>query len=47
MRGIFQLWKRLLMACGLKKRKIVGQGKLSSGIRDIGSNKKHLRGFGR
>ena len=29
------------------KRKIIGLGRFQSGIRDLGSNKKHLRGFGR
>ncbi|MDQ2949324.1 MAG: ribbon-helix-helix protein, CopG family [Acidobacteriota bacterium] len=28
-------------------RKIAGLGKFSSGIPDLGSNKKHLAGFGR
>jgi hypothetical protein len=28
------------------KRKIIGLGKFASGIRDLGSNKKHLKGFG-
>jgi hypothetical protein len=28
-------------------KKVVGVGKFSSGIPDLGSNKKHLRGFGR
>ena len=26
--------------------RIVGLGKFSSGVRDLGSNKKHLKGFG-
>jgi len=30
-----------------KKRRIIGLGKFSSGISDLGSNKKHLRGFGK
>jgi len=30
-----------------KTRKIVGAGKFSSGIKDLGSNKKHLKNFGR
>lgn len=40
---------KLLAACHLHhgKRKIVGQGKFASGIPDLGSNKGHLRGFGR
>lgn len=29
------------------QRKIVGLGKFSSGIDDLGSNKKHLQGFGK
>ncbi len=28
------------------KRKIIGLGKFESKIKDLGSNKKHLRGFG-
>jgi hypothetical protein len=38
---------RLLAASQPKTRKIAGLGKFSSGIPDLGSNKKHLRGFGR
>jgi hypothetical protein len=38
---------RLLAASQPKRRKIVGLGKFSSGISDLGSNKQHLRGFGR
>jgi hypothetical protein len=40
---------RLLAACqgGHGGKKIVGLGKFSSGIRDLGSNKTHLKGFGR
>ncbi len=38
---------RVLAASQPKNRKIVGLGKFSSGIPDLGSNKKHLRGFGR
>jgi hypothetical protein len=30
-----------------KKRGVIGLGKFSSGAPDLGSNKKHLRGFGR
>jgi hypothetical protein len=29
------------------KRKIVGLGRFESGIADLGSNKKHLAGFGK
>ena len=29
------------------KRTIIGLGKFKSGVRDLGSNKKHLRGFGK
>jgi hypothetical protein len=38
---------RLLAASQPKSRKIVGLGKFSSRVPDLGSNKKHLRGFGR
>jgi hypothetical protein len=40
---------RILEATHLvrKKRGIIGLGKFRSGVRDLGSNKKHLRGFGR
>ncbi len=37
---------RLLAAMQPKSRKIVGLGKFSSGIADLGSNRKHLRRFG-
>jgi hypothetical protein len=30
-----------------KKRGIIGLGKFHSGVSDLGSNKKHLRDFGR
>jgi hypothetical protein len=30
-----------------KKRGVIGLGKFSSGVRDLASNKKHLRDFGR
>jgi hypothetical protein len=29
------------------KRNIVGLGKFASGVKDLGSNKKHLQGFGK
>ena len=40
---------RLLGACYGRegRRKIIGLGKFSSGIRDLGSDKRHLEGFGR
>jgi len=40
---------RLLAACHLRNRsrKIIGLGKFTSGIPDLGSNKKHLRDFGK
>jgi hypothetical protein len=38
---------RLLAASQPKSRKIVGLGKFASGVPDLGSNKKHLKGFGR
>jgi hypothetical protein len=30
-----------------KKRKFIGVGEFDSGISDLGSNKKHLEGYGR
>jgi len=30
-----------------KKRAVIGLGRFCSGVPDLGSNKKHLRGFGR
>jgi hypothetical protein len=38
---------RLLAASQLKSRKIVGLREFDSGIRDLGSNKRHLKKFGR
>jgi hypothetical protein len=40
---------RLLASCYLGKgsRKIIGLGKFASGIPDLGSNKDHMKGFGR
>lgn len=40
---------RLLDACygRPRPRKIVGMGRFDSGIFDLGSNKKHLKGYGR
>jgi hypothetical protein len=40
---------RLMAACYLPKgrRKIIGLGQFDSGIRDLGSNKEHLKDFGR
>ena len=41
---------KLLAACHLgktRKRKIHGMGQFDSGIPDLGSNKKHMEGFGR
>jgi len=29
------------------RRSIIGQGEFESGVTDLGSNKKHLKGFGR
>jgi hypothetical protein len=29
-----------------KKLQIIGLGKFSSGLTDLGSNKKHMKGFG-
>ncbi len=39
-------WMRLLRVCLRRNRTIVGLGKFSSGIEDLGANKKHLEGFG-
>jgi hypothetical protein len=40
---------RLLAACrlGNGRRTVIGLGKFKSGVPDLGSNKKHLKGFGR
>jgi hypothetical protein len=40
---------RLLAACHLgdRRRSIVGTGKFASGTHDLGSNKSHLKDFGR
>jgi hypothetical protein len=40
---------RLLAAChlGNGRRKVIGLGEFDSGITDLGSNKSHLRDFGR
>jgi hypothetical protein len=40
---------RLLASCHASngRRTIIGQGKFSSGVGDLASNKAHLRGFGR
>ena len=40
---------RLLAACrpASPKRRIIGIGRVDSGIPDLGSNKKHLKDFGR
>lgn len=40
---------RILEASYLRRKKqgIIGLGKFRSGAPDLGSNKKHLRGFGR
>jgi hypothetical protein len=40
---------RLLAACYVPagRRTIIGQGKFSSGVGDLSSNKAHLRGFGK
>ena len=40
---------RLLAACHITdgRRTIHGQGKFASGVGDLASNKKHLKGFGR
>jgi hypothetical protein len=40
---------RLLAACygTTSKSKVVGVGRFASGVSDLGSNKRHLKGFGR
>ena len=40
---------RLLAAChgSPPGKRVVGAGRFASGVSDLGSNKKHLRGFGR
>ncbi len=40
---------RLLVACygGPSRRRVVGVGRFASGLPALGSNKKHLEGFGR
>jgi hypothetical protein len=40
---------RILEASYLRRRKrgVIGLGKFRSGISDLGSNKKHLKDFGR
>ena len=39
----------LLAAChvGPSAQRVIGVGRFASGLPDLGSNKKHLRGFGR
>jgi hypothetical protein len=40
---------RLLAAChlGNGQREIIGLGRFDSGVSDLASNKRHLKGFGR
>ena len=40
---------QLLAACyaGPSAQQVIGVGRFASGLPDLGSNKKHLRGFGR
>ncbi len=40
---------RLLAAChgGPLRKRVIGVGRFASGVPDLGSNKKHLRSFGR
>lgn len=39
---------RLLAACNLGdgRRQVIGLGKFESGVSDLGSNRRHLKGFG-
>lgn len=40
--------RRLAEVAGpIRRRRIVGFGKFASGVTDLGSNKRHLKGFGR
>jgi predicted transcriptional regulator len=32
---------------GVRRQRIIGLGEFASGIKDLGSNKDHMRGFGR
>jgi hypothetical protein len=40
---------RLLAACRLGRdgQKVIGSGRFKSGVKDLGSNKAHLQGFGK
>lgn len=40
---------RVLAECYVPRgrRTIIGQGKFSSGVKDLASNKKHMQGFGK
>lgn len=40
---------RLLAACygTTSRRKVIGIGRFASNVSDLGSNKRHLKGFGR
>ncbi len=40
---------RLLAACygSSSRKRVIGVGRFASGLPDLGSNKKHLQGFGR
>jgi hypothetical protein len=42
-------WLRLMAACygTVSRTKVIGVGRFASGIADLGSNKKHMKGFGR
>jgi hypothetical protein len=42
--GIKALAGRLVAG---RRRLVIGQGQFRSGVADLGSNKKHLKGFGR
>jgi hypothetical protein len=47
LRAIVRVVAQLSAACQPKNRQIAGLGEFSSGVSDLGSNKKHLLGFGR
>jgi hypothetical protein len=44
---IARLVEQFWVACRPAIRRIAGLGKFTSGLPDLGSNKKHLRGFGK
>ena len=47
LRLIVEVAEQVAVAAQRKNRKIIGQDEFTSGIRDLGSNKRHLREFGK